>query len=148
MGEGAEWKEEPYTLLPTGKAEKLAEGSDIAVITIGPYAYRALEAAAGFEGKVSVWNFRFLKPIDEDALEAIASSHSHIITVEDGALKGGLYGAVCEYMAGHGHTIGIEGIGIPDEFISKARQEEERGLCGLNASGIEKRIKNILENIK
>lgn len=148
MGEGAAWKDEPYTLLPAGKAERISEGSEIAVITIGPYAYRATEAAAGFDGKVSVWNFRFLKPIDEEALEIIASSHSHIITVEDGALKGGLYGAVCEYMEEHGHTIRIEGIGIPDEFISTARQDEERRQCGLNASGIEKRIKNILENIK
>lgn len=148
MGEGVSWKEEPYSALPVGKAERLAAGSEIAVITIGPYAYRALEAASGFNGKVSVWNFRFLKPIDEDALEEIAASHAHIITVEDGALKGGLFGAVSEYMSSHGHSISIEGIGIPDEFVSKASQNEERTQCGLDTGGIEKRIKNILENIK
>ena len=44
-GEGVEWREAPYETMPVGKGEKLAEGTEVAVIAAGPSAYRALEAA-------------------------------------------------------------------------------------------------------
>ena len=147
-GEGVDWRTPEYEEIPLGKAETLLEGSEVAVITIGPFASKALEAARKYPGKVGVYNFRFLKPLDEGALEEIAGRYAHIITVEDGALKGGLYGAVCEYLADRDARPAVEGIGIPDRFIARGRQSEERAECGLDAEGIEKRIKNILEKTK
>lgn len=147
-GEGVDWRTPEYEEIPLGKAETLLEGSEVAVITIGPFALKALEAARKYPGKVGVYNFRFLKPLDEGALEEIAGRYAHIITVEDGALKGGLYGAVCEYLADRDARPAVEGIGIPDRFIARGRQSEERAECGLDAEGIEKRIKNILEKTK
>lgn len=148
MGEGADWENAPYEVLPAGKAEMLRDGSRIAVLTAGPVAYRALEAAEGYDGKVAVWNFRFIKPIDREALKAIGEKYTDIITVEDGAVLGGLHGAVAEYMADNGFNVRIHPIGMPDRFIGMGRQEEERAICGIDREGIEKRIKNILENTK
>lgn len=144
MGEGTDWKNAEYTELEIGKAEELLKGSRVAVVTTGPSAYRALEAAQEMDGKAGVYNFRYVKPLDEDMLDMIASSYDAILTVEDGSLKGGLYGAVCEYLSGSGKNIVIEGIGIPDRFIPQGSQKEERHECGLDKDGICERIEEIL----
>lgn len=146
MAEGTAWKDVPFAELPFGKAETLLEGSDVAVITIGPLAYRALEAAADFQGKVGVYNFRYLKPLDTRLLDELASTYKVLVTVEDGCLKGGLFGAVSEYLAGK--SVPVEGIGIPDEFIPQGKQSEERAWCGIDTEGIRKILQKYLENTK
>ena len=146
MAEGTEWKDVPFGELPFGKAETLLEGSDAAVITIGPSAYRALETAAEFPGKVGVYNFRYLKPLDTQCLDELAGRYRVLITVEDGCLKGGLFGAVSEHLAGN--DVQIEGLGIPDEFIPQGKQSEERAWCGIDTEGIRKILQKYLENRK
>ena len=148
MGEGVSWKDEEYRELPIGKAETLKKGTEAAVITIGPMAGGALEAAEGFGDRVGVYDFKFLKPLDEELLDLISSRYRYILTVEDGCLKGGLYGAVTEYLASRSRNVIIEGLGIGDEFPGQNRQSEQRALYGLNAEGIGKRLKKFLENSK
>ena len=149
MGEGAPWKDEPFEALPPGKGACLQEGSRIAVLTLGPMAYRALEAAAAFEKEghpaPAVFDMRYLKPLDTGLLDAVASRFGRIITVEDGSLKGGLYGAVCEYLAARDAHTTVRGIGIPDRFIPQARQDEERRDCGLDAEGILAEMQKLAE---
>ena len=144
MGEGCPWQDTEASIYDIGKAERLAEGSEIAVVAIGPSVHRALEAAAEFPGKVGVYNFRFLKPFDEDTLRSIFAGYPHIITVEDGCIKGGLYGAVSESAAREGYKGAITGLGIPDEFIGHARQADQRRNCLLDKEGICKEINKIL----
>lgn len=143
MGEGTAWENAAFEAIEVGKAETLQEGSDAAVLTIGPFANMAMQAAGKYPGKVSVVNFRFLKPFDEKKLEDIARTHSSIITVEDGTIKGGLYSAVCEHLASRGITIPVQGIGIPDRFIRHARQSEQREECNLSVEGIAKSLKKV-----
>lgn len=148
MGEGKAWREAPFCALPVGKAECLLEGSDVALIAAGPEANRALEAAKAFPGRVGVYNFRFIKPLDTDMLDTIAAHFRHIITVEDAAVKGGLYGAVCEHLAPLESAPSIEGIGVPDRFIRHAKQSRQIEMCGLDAKGIEKRLQKVFEDWK
>ena len=149
MGEGVPWKDEPVEALPPGKGACLQEGSRIAVLTLGPMAYRALEAAAAFEKEghpaPAVFDMRYLKPLDTGLLDAVAFRFGRIITVEDGSLKGGLYGAVCEYLAARDAHTTVRGIGIPDRFIPQARQDEERRDCGLDAEGILAEMQKLAE---
>ena len=147
-GEGASWKDAPVELLPEGKAETLLEGSDVAIVAIGPCVNRALEAAAKFPGRVGVYNFRFLKPLDEAALESVARTHTHIITMEDGSLKGGMFGAVSEFLSEHVPGVPVKGFGIPDEFVRHATQSAQRRYCGLDAEGVEKFLKDCLRICK
>ena len=147
-GEGASWKDAPVELLPEGKSETLLEGSDVAIVAIGPCVNRALEAAAKFPGRVGVYNFRFLKPLDEAALESVARTHTHIITMEDGCLKGGLFGAVSEFLSEHVPGVPVKGFGIPDEFVRHATQSAQRRYCGLDAEGVEKFLKDCLRICK
>lgn len=144
LGEGVAWKDSPMQELPLGKAETLLEGDTVALVCLGPVANRAVEAAQDFPGRVGVYDFRFLKPLDHETLDLIAGRYSHILTLEDGSLKGGLYGAVCEHLACRPECPVIEGAGIPDAFTLHARQADQRRDCGLDKKGISDRIGKIL----
>ncbi len=133
MGEGAPWRETPWQELPAGKAEELLHGTGTAILACGPAVAPALEAAGRIQGRAGVWNFRFIKPLDTEALDRIASSYERIITVEDGSMAGGLYGAVCEYMASRHPGTRVKGVGIPDVFVAHATQAAQREACGISA---------------
>lgn len=143
-GEGAEWKDAPYCAQTPGKGERLRDGKDLAILTLGPVATAALAAAEQFAQEsgmeAAVYDMRYLKPIDTEILEEAAAC-GRILTVEDGAIKGGLFSEVCEYMADKGHQARIKGIGIPDRFIAQGRQSEERAECGLDKEGILKMMR-------
>ena len=144
-GEGAAWEDEPYEDLPVGKAELLKDGSEVAVIGAGPFVNRALEAAAGFGDKVAVYYFRFIKPLDTEALDGIAGRFSKIVTIEDGTLAGGLFGAVSEYITSKGKGTRIVPLGIGDSFVPQASQAEQRAEFGLDTKSIEKILQKFLE---
>ena len=144
MGRGTAWQDVPFAELSVGKAETLLEGDTVAVVSCGPAAYEALRAAEDYAGKVGVYNFRFVKPLDCEALDGIAARYERIVTVEDGTLLGGLYGAVCEYVLSRGYDIKVEGIGIPDRFISQARQTRQLADCGIDYEGIKKSLSKYL----
>ena len=112
-------------------------------------AYDALEAARRFAeaggAAPAVYDMRYLKPLDTGLLDAVAARFGAVVTVEDGCLKGGLYGAVCEYLAGKGQKTTVRSIGIPDRFIPQARQSEERRACGTDAQGILAELQKLAE---
>ena len=147
-GLGTPWRGLPPAELAPGKAEELARGSEVALLAIGPLAHTALKLAEEFPGRVGAYNFRFLKPLDTEMLDGIARSCSHIITLEDGSLKGGLFGAVSEYLSPREEAPVIEGIGIPDEFVPHASRLQEMQMCGMDEDSIRKKIKKYLENRK
>ena len=144
-GEGVPWRDAPYEEIPVGKAECLLEGRTVAIVALGPCVGNALRAAADFPGEVGVYDFRFLKPLDEEALEHIARTYTHILTVEDGCLKGGLFGAVAEYMAAAGHHIGISGAGIPDTFVRHASRSAQEAAAGTDKNSLSKFLEKFLE---
>ena len=139
-GEGVSWREEAPVIRPSGKGELLLDGTRVAILAIGPSANRAVEAALRCREKhgftPAVWDMRFLKPIDADILEEAARRFEAVLTVEDGCLAGGLFGAVAEYMEAGDHGIKVHGIGIPDRFIAQDRQQAQWAECGLDADGI------------
>lgn len=148
MGEGSDWKNPEYVEIPTGSEETIMEGSEIAVIASGPAVNRAADAAAVYPGRVGVYNFRFIKPLDENLLSEIAAKYGHIITVEDGSLKGGLYSAVCEYFMSIGAKTRVEGIGIGDVFVEQARQKVQLENFGISREGIKKKIEKVFAEKK
>ena len=136
-GEGAAWREHEYQALECGKGEMLLKGEKIAVICAGPSSYRALEAAQQMKEEKgvnpSIYNIRYIKPLDTALLDQICSEHEEIITIEDGTILGGLHGAVAEYVAQHHSGIRVSATGIPDRYISQGTQQELREECGLTS---------------
>ncbi|MBR5810220.1 MAG: 1-deoxy-D-xylulose-5-phosphate synthase, partial [Bacteroidales bacterium] len=122
-GEGVEWKEHSFQKLQEGKGEKLMDGEEIAVIAAGPVANRAVEAAMKMMEKTgknpAIYNIRYIKPIDTELLTEICGKFSRIITVEDGTVIGGLYGAVTEFVSAQEKPLPVKAIGIPDRYLSQ-----------------------------
>lgn len=139
-GEGTDWKGHRFAKLETGVGECLLEGSDAAVICAGPFSYRALEAADQIRTESnwnpSIYNIRYIKPLDTALIDRICRTHSTIITVEDGTIIGGLHGAVAEYVTEHHPTVRVIPVGIPDRYISQGTQKELREECCLTTRQI------------
>ena len=139
-GEGVQWKDEAYTALEAGRGELLAEGARVAVIAAGPFVYRALEAAEKFKKEMgwspAIYNIRYIKPIDTALLEEVYAGYDRIVTIEDGTVVGGLYGAVAEFVASKDLPKPVRAVGIPDRYISQGTQSELRSECGLTTDEI------------
>ncbi len=146
-GEGIAWKEAPYRRMDLGKGERLLEGKGVALLALGPVANRALEAAlrhkADYWVAPSVYDMRFLKPLDTAILEEVSGCRL-VITLEDGALKGGLFSAVCEYFACRPGAPLIKGLGIPDRFIPQDTQAAQRAECCLDTDGIYELLRDVM----
>ena len=150
-GEGTAWKEQPFEVMEPGKGELLLEGSDIAVIAAGPSANRAVEAALRMKEETgwnpSIYNIRYIKPLDKGIMQTVAESYARVITIEDGCIMGGLYGAVTEYISAGETPIPVKAVGIPDRYISQGTQEELKEECGLTSGEIYKVLTEEREKI-
>ena len=60
----------------------------------------------------------------------------YVITVEDGTVIGGLYGAVAEFMAAKDSPKPVRAIAIPDRYVNQGTQAQLRDECGLTAEHI------------
>ncbi|MBR1956050.1 MAG: 1-deoxy-D-xylulose-5-phosphate synthase [Bacteroidales bacterium] len=140
-GEGVEWKEHSFRKLQEGKGEKLMDGEEIAMIAAGPVANRAVEAAMKLMEKTgknpAIYNIRYIKPIDTELLTEICGKFSRIITVEDGTVIGGLYGAVTEFVSAQEKPLPVKAVGIPDRYLSQGTQQELKQECGLTTEELE-----------
>ena len=144
-GEGTDWKNHSFTAIEAGKGEVLTNGNGIAVICAGPFSNRAAKAAGQIKEEKgwnpSIYNIRYIKPLDTELIDEICKEHKVIITVEDGTVLGGLHGAVAEYVSEHHQSVKIVPVGIPDRYISQGTQEELREECSLTVSEIRKVVK-------
>lgn len=143
-GRNPMWKQ-PMKELTIGKGEKLADGDDVAVLTIGPMASKAAAAInrAAQEGiSVSHYDMIFLKPIDTEILKEVAEKNCPIITVEDGIKDGGLGSAVTEWLNDNGYDRKVTRIGVPDKFVPHGKVPELMKLCGMDEDAIYEAIVN------
>ena len=84
-----------------GKAEVIAEGEDITILTYGTLFKEALIAAEFLRSKdksVGIVNLRSLKPFDNESIEIICSKSNLIVTLEDHFITGGLYSILSELL--------------------------------------------------
>ncbi len=140
------WRK-PFEEIEIGKGRQLATGNDVALLTIGKSGIFALEAVKklAVEGiSAAHFDLRFVKPLDEEMLATVFKNYKKIVTVEDGAIKGGFGSAVLEFMADKGFSAQVKVIGIPDKFIEHGSLEELYDLCGIDDSGIVRTVKELL----
>jgi len=86
---------------------------------------------------------RFVKTIDNEAIEMAISKCRTIITVEDGSVKGGLFSAVSEYISEKSADVRVVGLGVPDRFIEQGTVDELISECGYDFDGIYNTIVNV-----
>ena len=143
--------EQPPRVLPWGRMETLREGSDLAVIAAGDTALPALNAAKALErelGKsIDVSNVRFVKPLPEKDILALARAHSRLLLVEENALAGGFSSSVLELLADKGFLekgLRVRRVGLPDAFVTHGEQGLLRGMLGIDESGLENAMREML----
>ena len=79
---------------------------------------------------------RFAKPLDDELLHEVFQNHGQVLTVEDGAAKGGFGSAVLEFMAEHNYQANTKRLGIPDEIIEHGDPAVQQSYCGFDKDGI------------
>ena len=137
------WRGVAFEKIEHGKAQLLNDGEGIAVLSIGTVGNTVAKAVnKANESGVSVmhYNMRFLKPLDVAAIDYAASKCKTIITVEDASTIGGLFSAVCEYVASGSLTVRVINLGIPDKFVEQGSVSELHTECGYDFEGIIKTI--------
>lgn len=144
--------EKQMQLLEIGKGRMLRKGHmndtpRIAILAFGTCVYDALQAAE--KVNASVADMRFVKPLDENLILALARENNLLVTVEENSLNGGAGSGVNELLMKQGIEIPILNIGLPDVFVIHGSQKELRSLYQLDAAGIEAQIsKRITELTK
>ena len=138
-GEGVEWRDTAFEVMPIGKGRCLKEGKDIAVLTIGTtarFAAKAIEQAAEQGLDVAHYDLRFAKPLDEALLHEIAKRYKRVITVEDGVLRGGVGEAVSAFFNAHNYNVALRSLGIDNRFVEQGTPAELYAECGYDAEGV------------
>jgi len=134
-GPGVAVKEKPVAL-EVGKAEVIADGSDVAVFGLGamlPEAVRLAEMLRLEGYSTAVINPRFAKPIDKTCVAEFGSCCRLLITLEDHVLAGGFGSAVMETLNELDLHVPVVRVGWPDAFIEHGKVDALRAKYGLTA---------------
>ena len=137
-GRELNWKK-PFKEIEVGTGQKLKDGKDLAILSIGPIGMQASDAIEELEKEghsIAHYDMRFLKPIDEKILHEVFKNHQNIITLEDGCITGGLGSAVLEFMSDNEYTAKIKRLGVPDRWVEHGTQEELYKECEFDKEGI------------
>lgn len=139
----------PLEEIEVGKGRKLHDGSDVAVLSVGPLGNDVADIIKEHEAsdaavKVSIahYDMRFVKPLDEAILHEVGKKFKRIVTVEDGARNGGFGSAVLEWMSDNGYMPSIKRLGLPDQFIDHGTVPELREIAGIDKESIRKSVIN------
>ena len=121
-----------------GKAIKLREGKDIAIVACGTMVYYAKKAAELLSEKgieASVIDMHTIKPIDKETIDAELGKQL-LVTVEEASIVGGLGSAVAEYIAPKKQKPAQLMLGIKDTFPHAGTYQYLLESCGLTAEQI------------
>ncbi|HBZ14657.1 1-deoxy-D-xylulose-5-phosphate synthase [Candidatus Pantoea floridensis] len=129
---------EPLASLPLGKGIVKRRGEKLAILNFGTLLPEAAAAAEALNA--TLVDMRFVKPLDEALIAELAASHDALITLEEGAIKGGAGSGVNEYVMAKRLRVPVLNLGLPDEFIPQGTQEEVRQDYQLDAAGIQQQI--------
>lgn len=130
-----------------GKAVKLSEGNDIAIIANGDTVRLAIEAkeALAKDGiSVCLLDMHTIKPLDKEAVTSCINDIGKVITVEDHNIINGLGSAVCEVAAEMGKGK-VHRIGIQDQFGQSAPYERLLAMNGITVENIIAQAKALIK---
>ena len=134
---------EPLAALPLGKGVVKRQGEKLAILNFGTLLPEAAAAAEAINA--TLVDMRFVKPLDEALILELAASHDSLVTLEEGAIKGGAGSGVNEVLMAKRKCVPVLNIGLPDEFIPQGTQNEIRADYQLDAAGIQQQITDWLQ---
>ena len=129
-----------------GKALTRRQGRSIVILAFGSMVTPALECADRINA--TVVDMRFVKPIDEELIGDMATSHQLIVTIEENTTMGGAGSAVNEFLVSANYQIPILNLGLPDKFLEHGKVAEMLANIDLDAGSITNAIKKKLKDCK
>ena len=126
-----------------GKAEWIYKEREIALFAVGSMVKTAEAVRQSLKEKgheVSLINARFVKPMDEEALEEACKEHSLIVAMEENVACGGFGEKVLAYLNEKGQKNRFLGIAIPDVFVEHGSVDLLKQEIGLDAESIVEKI--------
>ena len=126
--------EQEMTALEIGKGIIRRQGKGVVILNFGTLLADAMPAAEKLNATVA--DMRFVKPLDEQLVDELASSHDLIVTLEENTIAGGAGAGVSEYLSSQGINLPVLHLGLPDTFIDHGKHQDLLAACGLNSSGI------------
>lgn len=134
---------------PYGTWEVMRQGREVAILAVGTMVETSMKAAEALAAEgldVTVVNCRYLKPYDAVTLNAVLAGHSHILTVEEGAVVNGFgafMSAIIQRAAPH---VRVATHGVPDTIVYSASRAKQLAMLGLDAEGIATRVRALHES--
>lgn len=129
-----------------GKANRIRDGRDVAIIANGDTVRLAIQAAEELEAQgitARVLDMHTIKPLDVEAVQSCVDEIGKIVTVEDHNIMNGLGSAVCEVAAEAGKGR-VKRIGIQDQFGQSAPYERLLEMNGVTVENIVAQAKTLI----
>ena len=146
------------TALPTihekieiGKSKIILEGKKIAILNFGTRLQEIIKAADNLEKKgvkITVVDARFAKPLDENLIWQLATTHEAIMTIEEGSI-GGFGSHVVDFLTKKGlmdNNLKFRSMNLPDAFIDHDTPENMYKIANLDCLSIEEKVLDVLNS--
>ena len=139
-GRGVPLPETPERL-EIGKGRIIRQGSKVAILSLGTRLVEAEKAAEQLEAKglsTTVADLRFAKPLDEELIRKLLTTHEVAVTLEEASI-GGLGAHVLTLASDEGLVdsgLKIRTMRLPDRFIDQDKPERQYDEAHLNAPHI------------
>ena len=132
-GENVNW-EQPFEKIQIGKIKELKKGIKVAVLSTGTIGNNVTKALNEVEkpSLFSHFHFPFIKPLDLEAVKSIINEHDHIVTIEDGVIRGGFGEQISAIIATNNLNKSIIHLGVPDSFVEHGTVFELQQLCKID----------------
>lgn len=127
-----------------GKAVQVRTGERVAILSFGTLLPAAMEAA--IQLNATVVDMRWVKPIDETSVLALADRHQLLVTLEENAITGGAGAGVNEILAKEQRSNFALNLGLPNSFIEHGDHSQQLASVELDAQGITNAIRRHLSN--
>lgn len=129
-----------------GKAQILAEGTDVTIVACGHLVWKSIEAAKQLEAEgisVEVINLHTIKPFDEAAIIKSLKKTGCVVTAEEHNVIGGMGDVVAQAAAKH-YPVPVEFIGTQDTFGESGTPNQLLTKYGLDAVNIVAAAKKVI----
>jgi len=126
-------------LRPLGRLNFLAVGSMV------PVALEAADLLRGDGHEAGVVNCRFVRPVDETVLGALADSGVRVVTIEENVLSGGFGSRVALWYDERPDVArpALQSFGLPDAFIEHGSRAKLLETCGLTGTAVAERVRGL-----
>ncbi len=140
-----------YEKIEIGKGKIIQEGKKLALLNFGARLNETLIASENLKKKginISIIDARFAKPLDENLIWQLATTHEAILTIEEGSI-GGFGSHVVDFLSKKNlldSNLKFRSMVLPDLFIDQDTPENMYKIAGLDATSIEEKILDLLNS--